>query len=221
MEAAESLFANILDIISQGALLPTMVILVALIVYGVYVVGSLLAEIFTERKHFNLNMPDFLQGLDEAELDATASYIADSGMLGSQKSALIKICDNMNLAYETRLALARKTTCDIKRKLQARLSRTDIVAKIAPMFGLMGTLIPLGPGIIALGNGDTATLATSIGIAFNTTVAGLIVAVICLVVTRIRKAWYDEYVEAAEAAMTSLLEKIDIAEEMEEGGYDA
>ena len=220
MEAAQTLFANALDIISQGALLPTMVILVALIIYGVYVIGSLIAERFTERRHFKLNMPEFLQGLDEADLENAAGYIADSGMLGSQKRALIEMCDNMDLPYETRLALARKITCDTKRKFQIRLSRTDIVAKIAPMFGLMGTLIPLGPGIIALGNGDTATLSNSIGIAFNTTVAGLIVAVICLIVTRIRKSWYDEYVEASEAAMTSLLEKIDIAEELEEGGYD-
>ncbi len=221
MQEAEDLFAKALDVISQGALLPTMIILVVLIVYGVYVIGSLLAEIFTERRHFKLNMEQFLQGLDQTSLDAAAGYIASSNMLSSQKKALIKMCDNMNLPYETRLALARKITCDIKRKFQSRLSRTDIVAKIAPMFGLMGTLIPLGPGIIALGNGDTQTLASSIGIAFNTTVAGLIVAVICLVVTRIRKSWYDAYIEAIEAAMTSLLEKIDIAEEMEEGSYNA
>lgn len=39
------------------------------------------------------------------------------------------------------------------------------------MLGLLGTLIPLGPGIIALGQGDTQTLSTSLLTAFDTTIA--------------------------------------------------
>ena len=37
------------------------------------------------------------------------------------------------------------------------LKCTELVSKLAPMLGLLGTLIPLGPGIIALGQGDTQT----------------------------------------------------------------
>ena len=34
-----------------------------------------------------------------------------------------------------------------------------MIAKLGPMFGLLGPLIPLGPGIVALGQGDTVTLS--------------------------------------------------------------
>jgi len=37
---------------------------------------------------------------------------------------------------------------------QRRIERSDFMARIAPMLGLMGTLIPLGPGLSALGEGD-------------------------------------------------------------------
>ena len=86
------------------------------------------------------------------------------------------------------------------------------------MFGLMGTLIPLGPGIVALGNGDTATLAASIGVAFNTTVAGLIVAAVCIIISKLRRNWYDDYIVALETAMTTLIEKIE--DDEYEAGYD-
>ena len=35
-----------------------------------------------------------------------------------------------------------------------KLEKTDVIAKIAPAIGLMGTLIPLGPGLTALGAGN-------------------------------------------------------------------
>lgn len=56
------------------------------------------------------------------------------------------------------------------------------------MLGLLGTLIPLGPGIIALGQGDTQTLSTSLLTAFDTTIAGLCAAAVCLVVTTLQQA---------------------------------
>lgn len=53
-----------------------------------------------------------------------------------------------------------------------------MIAKLGPMFGLLGTLIPLGPGIVALGQGDTVTLSESMNVAFDTTIAGVISAAV-------------------------------------------
>ena len=55
-----------------------------------------------------------------------------------------------------------------------RIERADMIARIAPMFGLMGTLIPLGPGLAALGQGNLTILTEAITIAFDTTVLGLL-----------------------------------------------
>ena len=83
---------------------------------------------------------------------------------------------------------------------------SDLVARLGPMFGLLGTLIPLGPGIIALGRGDTFTLSQSLLTAFDTTIAGLIAAAVAFVVSAVRRKWYDTYMADLELVMECVLE---------------
>ena len=47
--------------------------------------------------------------------------------------------------------------------------------QLGPILGLLGTLIPLGPGLAALGSGDIVTLAEALTVAFDTTVTGLLI----------------------------------------------
>jgi biopolymer transport protein ExbB/TolQ len=75
-------------------------------------------------------------------------------------------------------------------RMAKRLEQTRIVATIAPMLGLMGTLIPLGPALIGLSQGDIEQLASNLMIAFATTVIGLFAGTIGYVLTQIRKRWY-------------------------------
>ena len=56
-----------------------------------------------------------------------------------------------------------------------RLERTRILVRLGPMLGLMGTLIPLSPALVALANGDTQELADNLRIAFSVTVIGLLI----------------------------------------------
>jgi len=82
---------------------------------------------------------------------------------------------------------------------------TDLVARIAPMFGLMGTLIPLGPGLIALGQGDTKTLSDSLMIAFDTTIAGLVSGAVSYFISGVRKGWYEQYMSWTQTIMETIL----------------
>ena len=86
------------------------------------------------------------------------------------------------------------------------LSATNLISKLAPMAGLLGTLIPLGPGIIALGQGDTQTLSESMLTAFDTTIAGLLAAGICLVIHTFRKHWYAGYMSDLETLVDSVVD---------------
>ena len=96
----------------------------------------------------------------------------------------------------------------VEARRQKVVSRNDAVAKLAPMVGLMGTLIPLGPGIVAFGRGDGTVMAQAMLVAFDTTVTGLIVAAVMFVMARVRKRWYASYQASLEAAVTTLLERI-------------
>ncbi len=73
-----------------------------------------------------------------------------------------------------------------------RLERTDILTRVSPMLGLMGTLIPLGPGLAGLGQGDLSILTNAVTVAFDTTVMGLLAGIIGFVLGRLRRRWYDE-----------------------------
>lgn len=82
------------------------------------------------------------------------------------------------------LALARR-----------RLERADLLARLPPMLGLMATIIPLGPGLAALGQGQPALLASAITTAFDATVLGLAAGMVGLVLDKLRRRWYEELLE--------------------------
>ncbi|MGM0411893.1 MAG: MotA/TolQ/ExbB proton channel family protein [Pseudomonadota bacterium] len=79
-----------------------------------------------------------------------------------------------------------------------RIERADLLARLGPMLGLMGTLIPLGPGLAALGDGDLTQLARAVRVAFDTTVVGLLVGVAGFLLGRLRRRWYDEALDRLE-----------------------
>ncbi|WP_113953430.1 MotA/TolQ/ExbB proton channel family protein [Arenicella xantha] len=80
-----------------------------------------------------------------------------------------------------------------------RIERTDFLTRIAPMLGLMGTLIPLGPGLAALGEGELSVLTTAMSVAFDTTVLGLLVGIVGFVAGRLRRRWYEQTLSQMEA----------------------
>lgn len=82
---------------------------------------------------------------------------------------------------------------------RGRIERADLIARVGPMLGLMGTLIPLGPGLAALGRGELQTLAQAVTVAFDTTVLGLLVGIVGFVLGRVRRRWYDSLLDALEA----------------------
>lgn len=79
-----------------------------------------------------------------------------------------------------------------------RLERADLLARIPPMLGLMATIIPLGPGLAALGQGDPARLAGAVTVAFDATVLGLVAGIGGLVIGKLRRRWYEETLDAME-----------------------
>ena len=79
-----------------------------------------------------------------------------------------------------------------------RIERADLLARIGPMLGLMGTLIPLGPGLASLGRGDLKVLAEAVTVAFDTTVLGLLVGITGFLLGRLRRRWYDQLLDEIE-----------------------
>ncbi len=86
----------------------------------------------------------------------------------------------------------------IQRIARRRLERSDLLSRIPPMLGLMATIIPLGPGLAALGQGNPAQLASAVTVAFDATVLGLVAGIAGLVIGKLRRRWYEELLESLE-----------------------
>lgn len=198
---------DVLRVISEAMQIPTIIILILLIAVSVVMLGSIAAEYFTDHRKLKTSIPGLIDSLQNQSPAEMSLIIRTSGILKRQKSALIYLLDRISYPDNTREALARQLIADEEARYRRITRISDIVARVAPMFGLMGTLIPLGPGLIALGRGDTKTLSDSLLIAFDTTVAGLIAGAASYVVSGIRKSWYERYMVALETLMETVLEE--------------
>jgi biopolymer transport protein ExbB/TolQ len=74
--------------------------------------------------------------------------------------------------------------------ISKRLERMNVMVRLGPMFGLMGTLIPMGPALLALTRGNINTLASNLIIAFGTTVIGLLIGGLSYFIFTVRTRWY-------------------------------
>ena len=197
---------DMLRAVSAGLQIPTIIILLCLVALTVVLLGSLVVEYFTERKQLSGSIPELIDSLQGKNGRELAAVIKNSGLLQRQKAALLELVQRENLPLDTRIGLAKKLLLDEEKHYVGRVRVSDLISKIAPMFGLMGTLIPLAPGLIALGQGDTKTLSDSLLIAFDTTVAGLISAALSLFISSVRKSWYAGYSSSLEAVMDAVLD---------------
>ena len=193
--------------VSSGLQIPTIIILIVLIIISVLMLGSVIAEFFSERKALKESIPKLIDSIQGKSMSEMKSIIFSSELLKRQKRASEILIDRIKYPDNTREALARQLLADEENRYSRITKITDIVARTAPMFGLMGTLIPLGPGLIALGQGDTKTLSDSLLIAFDTTVAGLISGAISYVISGIRKSWYEQYIIGLETVFEAILEE--------------
>jgi biopolymer transport protein ExbB/TolQ len=126
-----------------------------------------------------------------------------------QKNVLIKIISNHDIGSRSRSALATKLIEEEELQYANITQNTDTLVRLGPTLGLMGTLIPLGPGLAALGSGDINTLAQALIIAFDTTITGLAAGAIGFIISKYRRMWYADELSILEAIIESTLEALE------------
>ena len=85
-----------------------------------------------------------------------------------------------------------KLVSDLEVEASGRLVHLNLAIRIGPILGLMGTLIPMGPSLIALTSGDLDAMAADLVVAFSTTVLGLLIGGVCLGLSHLRRRWYAQ-----------------------------
>ena len=186
---------------------PVVLVLLIMLVLTIIMAGSFAVEFFAERKLLTENIPKLIEKINTARLDEVKDIIKESHILNRQKAAINKLIDADDMDDATRESYAAQLLFDEEEHYRKYLRHAETLLKLGPMFGLLGTLIPLGPGLIALGKGNTQALSESLLVAFDTTSLGVIISAIAFVIYQLRKSWYNRYSVGLESIMETIVNK--------------
>ncbi len=71
-----------------------------------------------------------------------------------------------------------------------------IISRVAPMLGLVATMIPMGPALVAVAAGNTQGMAQNLVVAFSAVIIALLSAAMTFVVQNLRRRWLLEELNA-------------------------
>lgn len=72
------------------------------------------------------------------------------------------------------------------------LEAPRITSRVTPMMGLVATMIPMGPALKSLSDGNMASVSENLTIAFSAVILALIAASITYWVVNVRRRWLAE-----------------------------
>lgn len=203
------ILTTFIHIVSESLLTPVVVLLVLFLIISILAIGGLVNEKFTRKPMRKRELESLLNDINNSiSPDEIKGHVESSTLFKDQKDIISNIVDNHNLEPEARKSYASKLVEDEQMALLKKTNLTDILVRVGPVLGLLGTLIPLGPGLSALGSGQIATLAEALTIAFDTTVVGLTISSLCYVVSKYKKQWYETDLTTTETVAESVLEKL-------------
>jgi biopolymer transport protein ExbB/TolQ len=179
--------AEALAKIASSLRTPVLVLALLALLLCAWEAGRFLAEYWTRIRAGRTSLRGLLATTIASPQQASALSARAPGKLSGE--AMLSIGHAL---VAGRPADIDRALADYELAVQRTLDRTRILVRAGPALGLMGTLIPLAPGLAALGKGNVATLATDLRTAFAATTVGLLVGTVAFTITLIRTRMYSE-----------------------------
>ncbi len=106
--------------------------------------------------------------------------------------------------YRSRLAawqaLHGGNSDDLELWIMQRLEWLRITSRSAPMLGLVATMIPMGPALLALTRNDAQGIGENLVVAFSAVILALVAASITFFILTVRRRWLLQELRAVERA---------------------
>ena len=173
--------SNALFFISNGLLVPVVILLLILFLRALLLAINFYGD-YQQRKKI-LEKTLFINDNDREKIIEGIKGL-DAGKNLYLQDLRLLLENQYNDAYCERLISNYEVAA------HKNLGQARILLKLGPMLGLMGTLIPMGPALVGLANGDISTMAYNMQVAFSTTVVGLVIAVIGIVTLQVKQRWF-------------------------------
>ena len=177
---------QILYWISSGLLLPVIALLFLGFIQSLLLLGGFLGMLVSRLKYLS-KQKILLQQFSSASTDQSAG-----ALLAVPGNFLFTQHLRRMLEGKDRVVVIEKVLTDFELSSEKALSASKTLARLGPMLGLMGTLIPMGPALVGLAAGDISSMAQHMQVAFSTTVIGLFVGIIGYVTQLNKQRWYLE-----------------------------
>lgn len=175
--------SNALFWISNGVLVPVVVLLLLFFGRAILMVGGFFGE-FWQKTHLQQQV----NGILEEMTPDTAGELY-SGLPKNKNIPLLRCLEKL-YTHKENAAYCERLLANYEVEAEKELGRSRTFIKLGPMLGLMGTLIPMGPALVGLSTGDIASMAYNMQVAFATTVVGMVIAAIGVVTLQIKQRWY-------------------------------
>ncbi|MCW3129474.1 MAG: MotA/TolQ/ExbB proton channel family protein [Methanophagales archaeon] len=180
-------------LISNSLLYPVIIILLGLVVWSLISVGQFVSEYASRSRDIaklKVGCRDAKKYMQMQDYKKAAEALRSSGSNDFLRNFLNDLTESLK---ESKFAVeAEKLLQDYELRITKELEKARLVVKLGPMFGLMGTLIPLGPALMGLTAGNIQQLATNLVVAFSTTVLGLLTGGIAYAISLVKKRWYTQ-----------------------------
>ena len=186
--------------VSNELLAPTLVVLLCLAAWTLLMSGGLLRELAT-RRPVRLACRAARRRLRDGSPASAVWDALAACTVGLPARLMEELGDARHDPRETSKCLE-----DLESDVATALSKLTWITRTAPMLGLMGTLIPLGPALTGLATGDMSALSGNLVVAFTATVMGVLVGCLSFTLSTIRRNWYHRDLSDLEHIITRLHE---------------
>ncbi len=156
----ESLLANWSEILMA----PVLIAIVALLIYSIYAMGKFLGMWLTRRK----NAMTYVRCVTQSDKKWLAGYPIHNYFVNNPGA-----CENELEVFALK-----------------KLETLRIVTRVAPMLGLIATMVPMGPALKALADGNIQGISENLIIAFAAVIWGLVIATLTFWPASVKKRWF-------------------------------
>ena len=155
--------------VSEYFLAPVLLLLAGLFLYSLFAAGQFVCQALVRRAN------------------SKAYTLATQTTLGSP------VVNVQQLSGYPLTALAHRRLAKTQDELDVaalkELETVRLVCRLAPMLGLIATMVPMGPALKSLANGNVQGISANLSVAFAAVIFGLVIASITFWIASIKKRW--------------------------------
>ena len=175
--------SNTLFWISNGLLVPVVVLLLLFFLRAIILAGGFFGE-FYQRMKLQKQFTETLENIIPENIDGLLQQLPSAG-----NSPLLRNLSKLSAHWDD-AAYCEHLLANYEMEAEKELGRSRTFINLGPMMGLMGTLIPMGPALVGLAQGDISSMAYNMQVAFATTVVGLVIAAVGVITLQVKQRWY-------------------------------